>query len=50
MGCQGAPATSEAVTPIYSILGVTALVKSENNTALEEDHLITRSLKILEPK
>lgn len=48
MGCQGVSASSEAVILTHSILGDTALVQSGNNRALDEKHLIIRSLKNLE--
>lgn len=43
------PQEADGLSEIYSILVATAPVKSRNNTALEEEHFITRSLKNLEP-
>lgn len=46
--CQGAPAASEALILIYSILRATALVRSGSNSAPDEEYFITRLLKNLE--
>lgn len=43
------PQEADGLSGIYSILVAPAPVKSGNNTALEEEHFITRSLKNLEP-